>query len=79
MLKMDPTTYDITKIKLDVDESTEKWQNGIVYRNLIYFLPYNESKILVVDTETDAIEYIEVSPKGKGKYIQGHIHGNEIL
>ena len=54
MLKMDPTTYAITKIKLDVDESTEKWQNGIVYRNLIYFLPYNESKILVVDTETDA-------------------------
>lgn len=79
MLKMDPTTYAITKIKLDVDESTEKWQNGIVYRNLIYFLPYNESKILVVDTETDEITYIEVSHKGKGKYIQGHIHGNEIV
>lgn len=79
MLKMDPTTYAITKIKLDVDDSFEKWQHGIVYRHLIYFLPYNESKILVVDTETDEITYIEVSPKGKGKYIQGHLHGNEIV
>ena len=48
MLKMDPTTYAITKIKLDVDDSFEKWQHGIVYRHLIYFLPYNESKILVL-------------------------------
>ena len=79
MIKMDPTTYDITKIKLDVDDSFEKWQNGIVYRHLIYFLPYNESKILIVNTETDEVEYIEISPKGKGKYIQGHIHSNEIV
>jgi hypothetical protein len=79
MLKIDPVTYNITKIKLDVDKSTEKWQKGVVYRNLIYFLPYNESKILVVDTETDEIEYIAVSILGRGKYIQGHIHGNEIV
>ena len=79
MLKINPTTYDVTKIKLDVDDSVEKWQHGIVYRHFIYFLPYNESRILVVNTETDEIEYIEVSPKGKGKYIQGHIHGNEIV
>jgi hypothetical protein len=79
VLKINPTTYEVTKINLNVDKSTEKWQNGIVYRNLIYFLPYNESKILVVDTETDEVEYIDISLEGKGKYIQGHLHGNQIV
>ena len=79
MLKMDPTTYAITKIKLDVDKSTEKWQNGIVYRNLIYFLPYNESKILIVNTDDDSVDYIELNVTGRGKYIQGHIYGDRII
>lgn len=79
MLKMDPETYAVKKIKLKVGNSTEKWQKGIVYRNLIYFLPYNETKILVVDTDTDTVEYINLAVTGQGKYIQGHIHGDEII
>ena len=46
MLKMDPKTYEITTIKLKVNKSREKWQQGIAYRNKIYFLPYNEENIL---------------------------------
>ena len=34
MLKMDPATYKITKIQLNVNSSCEKWQHGIVYRNI---------------------------------------------
>lgn len=79
MLKMNPTTFEISRIYLDVDDSTEKWQHGIVHRNKIYFLPYNESKVLVVDTDTDSVTYIELECKGKGKYIQGHVHGNYIV
>lgn len=79
MLKMDPATYKITKIQLNVNSSCEKWQHGIVYRNKIYFLPYNEENILVVNTDNDSIEYIKVQQPGKGKYIQGHIYRNKII
>tara|TARA_B110000503_G_scaffold28131_1_gene44919 strand:- start:2350 stop:3573 length:1224 start_codon:yes stop_codon:yes gene_type:complete len=79
MIKMNPETYEITKIQLEVNDSREKWQTGIAYRNRIYFLPYNENKILVVDTNTDTVEYIELKYPGQGKYIQGHIHGNQLV
>lgn len=79
MLRLDPVTFKITKIPLVVDKSTEKWQKGIVYRNLIYFLPYNESKVLVVNTDTDEVTYINLDCEGRGKYIQGHVHGNRII
>ena len=79
MIKYDPNCHTITKIPLDVDSSTEKWQTGIVHKNKIYFLPYNESKILVLNTDDDSIEYLELGIKGQGKYIQGHIYGNYII
>lgn len=79
MLKMDPITYNITKIPLQVDSSTEKWQKGIVHRNKIYFLPYNESSILIVDTNNDNVEYVNLQANGKGKYIQGHVYGDRII
>jgi len=79
MIKFDPNTYQVTRIPLEVNNSTEKWQNGIVYRNLIYFLPYNESKILVLNTDDDSVEYIELNVVGRGKYIQGHIFDNRII
>ena len=60
MIKMNPVTFEITKIPLTVDKSTQKWQKGIVYRNLIYFLPYNESSILIVDTNNDSVEYVKL-------------------
>ena len=78
MLGVDPSTYDIKKIKLDVDESTEKWQRGIVVGSKIYWLPYNEKNILVLDTTDNSIQYIEVPIDGQGKYIQGHVYKNKI-
>jgi len=79
MLKMDPKTYRIEKIKLDVDNSTEKWQKGIVHRDKIYFLPYNESRILIVDTKDDSVDYIDLRINGRGKYVQGHVYGDRII
>jgi len=79
MIKMNPATRSVTKIPLEVDNCTEKWQKGIVHRNLIYFLPYNESKILIVNTDDDSIDYIQIKNKGRGKYIQGHIYGDRII
>ena len=78
MLVFDPNTHAIKKIKLNVDQSTEKWQKGMVYRDLIYFLPYNESRILIVDTKDNSVDYIDVPNIGRGKYIQGHIYNNKI-
>lgn len=79
ILKMNPTTYDVTKIPLEVNKSTEKWQNGIVFRNLIFFLPYNESKVIILNTDDDSVQYIELDVVGQGKYIQGHIYNNRII
>ena len=79
MLKMDPNTYEITTIKLKINTSCEKWQRGIAYRKKIYFLPYNEENILVVNTDDDSIEYIKVEQPGQGKYIQGHIYRNKLI
>src|SRR6056297_3222155 len=73
MIKINPVDYKITKIPLQVDNSTEKWQNGIVFKNFIYFLPYNESKVLIVDTIDDSISYINLKHVSKGMYIQPHI------
>jgi hypothetical protein len=79
MIKINSTTFEITKISLLVDNSTEKWQHGIVIDNKIYFLPYNENKIIILNTDDDSIEYKILPVAGKGKYIQGHIVGDEII
>lgn len=79
LIKIDPISYEIKKIKIDIDESFEKWQNGIVIGNEIYFLPYNESKVLIVNSDTDSVDYIDFPLEGTGKYIKGHIHNNKII
>ncbi len=79
MIKINPFTYEITKIPLEVDSSKEKWQHGIVVEDKIVFLPYNESRILILDTTTDAIKYIEVPFTGRGKYVSSHVHKNKII
>lgn len=78
MLVFDPKTYSIEKITLQVTDCYEKWQRGIVVENKIYFLPYNEKTILVVDTDDNCVEYINVPNQGHGKYIQGHVYNNKI-
>lgn len=79
MLKINPVTYEISKIPLTVDNSFEKWQHGIVYENKIVFLPYNETSILIVDTETDKVDYVKIPFNDKGKYIKAHLHGKKII
>ena len=49
MLKFDPADNTFKKIPLQVNALPEKWQCGIAYRNKVYFLPYNEDNILVVN------------------------------
>lgn len=79
MLKLDPVTFCVDKIFLDVNDSTEKWQNGIAYKNFIYFLPYNESKVLIINTDNDVVSYIPLENVGRGMYIQPHLHNEEII
>lgn len=79
MLKFDPVDNSFKKIKLKVNALSEKWQCGIAYRNKVYFLPYNEDNILVVNTDDDSVEYVNVNHPGKGKYIQAHIHGDKLI
>ena len=78
MLVIDPKTYSIEKIALEVSDCYEKWQRGIVVGSKIYWLPYNEKNILVLDTKDNSIQYIEVPIDGQGKYIQGHVYKNKI-
>ena len=65
MIKIDPLSYKITKIPLEVDSSKEKWEYGIVVNNSIVFLPYNESKILILNTINDSVEYVNVPVTSK--------------
>ena len=71
-------TNTFEKIQLDVDSSFEKWQSGIVVEDQIFFLPYNESKILIVDTKTNNVEYLTTFDN-KGKWLCPHIYKNNII
>ena len=79
MIKINPDTFKITKIYLDVDDSFEKWQYGTVVDNFIVFLPYNESSILVVNTDNDEITQIKIPFDSKGKYIAAHRFENKVV
>ena len=72
MIKINPQTFEITKLKLSVDDSFEKWQYGTVIDNFIVFFPYNETSIIVLNTDTDEIKQISVPLPNKGKYIASH-------
>lgn len=79
MIKINPETYEVTKIPLIVDDSLEKYQYGTVVGDYIVWLPYNESKILVLDTRTDTVEYTNVIVEGKGKFIKAHQYYSKII
>lgn len=78
MLVMNTKTNSFEKIKLGVNNSKEKWQTGVVVGEKIYFLPYNESSILIVDTKTHKVTYIE-TVSGKGKWIAPHLYKDKII
>lgn len=84
MISIDPTTYKITKIPLDVNDSKEKWTFGIVVKESIYWIPYGEDRVLVFNTLTEEVSYIDIDwPDGtryiKGKFVQGHVYNNKIF
>jgi len=78
MLKLNPATYEVTKIPLTVDSSFEKWVVGVNVGEKIYILPYDESAVLVIDTTDDSISYISVNIQGKGKYSCAHLYKDKI-
>lgn len=84
MLVIDPITYVIRKIPLEVNNSTEKWTFGIVVGSKIYWLPYSEETVLVYDTTTNQVSYLSLdwpdsTTSIKGKYVQGHVYKNKIF
>jgi hypothetical protein len=79
LLKINPKSYEIKKIPIETDESFEKWQKGICVDKKIYFLPYNESRILIVDCDNDSIEYISVPFLENGKWLSSHLYKNKII
>ena len=79
MIKINPATLDITRIPLNVTDTTEKWQHGSLVGNKIIFLPYNENKILIINCDDDSIEYVDFPFPNKGKYITSHVHGTKVI
>jgi len=79
MLKVDPRTYQVSKIPLEVDSSFKKWQFGTVVDNQIIFLPYNESRILIINTDNDAVSYVTVPFVSEGKYISAQLHNQTVV
>jgi hypothetical protein len=84
MLKVDPTTFKITKIPVHNSGKTERWTYGIEIANWIYFPPYNEDYMLAVNTKTDRVENIYLrwpdnTKRIKGKYISFHKFKDSIV
>lgn len=78
MLRLDPSTYEISKIALNTDTSYEKWIFSVVVGNKIYVLPYNESSVLVIDTSNDTTYNINLDVTGTGKYVYAHLYNHKI-
>jgi hypothetical protein len=84
MLKIDPATFQITKLPIQKSDKTERWTYGVEVDQWIYFFPYNETYILAVNTDTDAIEHIhlmwpENTKQVKGKFISFQLYENKII
>lgn len=80
MLKLDPNTYTVTKIPLIVNDSVEKWIWGMAKDDKIYFLPYGEQCVLIVDTTNDSVSYVALPTQhGHGKYVMGHFYEDKIF
>ena len=78
MLVMNVATNEFKRIPLLVDDSKEKWQSGVIVDDKIYFLPYNESKIIILDTNTDTVEYLHTLT-ARGKWLYPHVYENKIV
>jgi hypothetical protein len=84
MLKINPITFEATKIPVHKSGKTERWTYGIEIANWIYFPPYNEDYMLAINTKTDTVEHIHLSwpdntKQIKGKYISFHKYKDSII
>jgi hypothetical protein len=84
VLKIDPISFDVKKIPINKSEKTERWTFGVEVNGFLYFFPYNEDHILVINLENDSIEYIyinwpECTRDVQGKYISFHIYEDRII
>lgn len=84
LLIIDPDTYGVETIFIQPNDTRERWTNGITYKDKIYFLPYGEHRILIVDTVSKQIEFLEPDwPENTknihGKYFCVHRHGSKIV
>jgi hypothetical protein len=52
----------------------------MVNNDKIYFLPYGENCVLIIDTKDDSVSYAELPIKnGHGKYVMGHFYNGKIF
>lgn len=79
MLKLNPNTYEITRIPLNVTNTFEKWVFAISHNNKIFVLPFSEQSVLVIDTTTDTTETIDLGITNTGKYVYGHLYKDKIF
>ena len=79
MLKLDPNTYEITRIPVKVTGAFEKWVFTVVHKDKIYVLPFSEQYVLVIDTITDTTTTIDLGLTNTGKYVYGHLYKDKIF
>jgi hypothetical protein len=60
IITIDPVTYEIKKIPIITNNSTEKWTFGIIFGTSIYWIPYGEESVLIYNTETQSVNYIHL-------------------
>jgi hypothetical protein len=84
MLKLHPETLEIKKLYISKNNTIQRWTLGIPYKNKIFFLPYGENDILIVDTDHDIVTTIKLNwPINAidviGKYVSWHLYNNKIV
>jgi len=79
MIKVNPETYECTKIPLKVGDCAEKWMTGTQYNNLLIFLPHNETNILIVNTDDDSVQYIDIGFTERAKYYSAILYKDRII
>lgn len=79
MIKVNPETYECTRIPLEVSDGVEKWMTGTQYDNLLIFLPHNETKILIVNTDDDSVQYIDIGFDARAKYYSAILYKDRII
>jgi hypothetical protein len=79
IIKLDPYTFKTKRIKINVTDCTEKYMTAVAIDSRIFFIPYNETNVMILDTLSGKVEYLGNLIPGQGKYNHCHVHGNKII